>query len=219
MPIRRPRTPKPSLRHLVFLETMARSSATSPQHPSAHATLLTLRLLDHWMTLGAALASPDATAHRATRLAVNALVFDPELRGTLGAVLDAIASLHEPDAQPLLPRVHALGLLLEGRGLHAQAGDVHQTTSRFVDASTQLGLAYESLMHLGVCLRHTGELEWAEQAFGNAAVLATRVRDGERVSRAREARAEVQLIQGTAQSEIDSSLRDHADSDLAGSAK
>ncbi len=199
MPIRRPRTPKPSLRHIVFLEAMAQTSASGPLQPGAHATFLTLRLLDHWIPLGAALASPDAPAHRATRLAVNAIVGDVGLRRALGAVIDAIAALREPDAQPVLPHLRALALLLEGRGLTAQAGDVHQTITRLVNSATQPDLAYESLMHLGQCLRQTGEFEWAEQAFGNASVLATRERDTDRIAAAREARAEVQLLLGTSQ--------------------
>lgn len=199
MPIRRPRTPKPSLRHIVFLEAMAQSSATGPLQPGAHATFLTLRLLDHWIALGAALASPDASAHRATRLAVNAIGDDVELRRALGAIMDTIAALHEPDAQPVLPTLRVLALLLEGRGLTAQAGDVHQAIARLVNSTTQPDLAYESLMHLGQCLRQTGEFEWAEQAFGNASVLATRDRDTVRVAAAREARTEVQLLLGTSQ--------------------
>ncbi len=199
MPIRRPRTPKPSLRHIVFLETMAQTSATSPLPSGAHATFLTLRLLDHWIPLGAALASPDAPAHRATRLAVNAIAGDVELRRALGAVIDAIAALREPDAQPVLPLLRALAMLLEDRGLTAQAGDVHETITRLVDSATQPDLAFESLMHRGHCLRQTGEFEWAEQAFGNASVLATRERDTVRVEAARAARAEVQLLLGTSQ--------------------
>lgn len=196
MPIRRPRTPKPSLRHIVFLEAMTQTSATGPLQPGTHAIFLTLRLLDHWIALGAALASPDASAHRATRLAVDAVGDDVELRRALGAVIDTIAALREPDAQPALPTLRALALLLEGRGLTAQAGDVHQSIARLVNSTTQPDLAYESLMHLGHCLRQTGEFEWAEQAFGNAAVLATRLRDTVRVTLARAARAEVQLLLG-----------------------
>lgn len=199
MPIRRPRTPKPSLRHIVFLEAMAQPSATGPLQHGAYATFLTLRLLDHWIPLGAALASPDAPAHRATRLAVNAIAGDLELRRALGAIIDAIAALREPDAQPALPHLRALAVLLEGRGLAVQAGDVHQTITRLVNKATQPDLAYESLMHLGHCLRRTGEFEWAAQAFGNAAVLATRERDTERVAAARKARAEVRLLPGASQ--------------------
>lgn len=130
---------------------------------------------------------------------MNAIAGDLELRRALGAIIDAIAALREPDAQPALPHLRALAVLLEGRGLAVQAGDVHQTITRLVNKATQPDLAYESLMHLGHCLRRTGEFEWAAQAFGNAAVLATRERDTERVAAARKARAEVRLLPGASQ--------------------
>jgi hypothetical protein len=79
------------------------------------------------------------------------------MRDALGGIIDAIVALGAPDAQPVLPRLHALGVLLEHRGLPAQAADVFQTTSRLVDAAVQLDLAQESLVHQAQCLRQTGE--------------------------------------------------------------
>ena len=182
MPIRRPRSPKPALRHLAFLDGMV--GADGPAFRSARAALLTLRLLDHWMMLGAAMAEPDSSALRETRAAVDATAADAlashastgdtEMRDALGGIIDAIVALGAPDAQPVLPRLHALGVLLEHRGLPAQAADVFQTTSRLVDAAVQLDLAQESLVHQAQCLRQTGDHEWAEQALTKAGVLANR---------------------------------------------
>lgn len=191
MPIRRPRTPKPTLRHIAFLEMLADTRETSPLRPGAHAAFLTLRLLDSWVKLGAPLADPGAQAHAAAREAVGALQADPELRGALGVILDAVEALQEPDVQPVLPRVYALGLLLEQRGLLAQAADVYQTVTRHVDSAAHLDLAYDAFMRTGYCLRHVGEFEWADQAYGNAGALATRDRDRIRVILARLGRAKV----------------------------
>jgi tetratricopeptide (TPR) repeat protein len=191
MPIRRPRSPKPALRHLAFLETMADSDGASPIHRGAHASLLTLRLLDHWIALGAEMARPDATAHRATRDLVTALQDDAEMQSALGAIIDAIEALQEPDAQPVLPRVYALGMLFEQRGLLAQAGDGYATVARHVDSAAHLDLAFDAHMRHGYCLRHSGEFEWADQAYANAGMLATRDRDRIRVILSRLGRAKV----------------------------
>lgn len=191
MPIRRPRTPKPALRHLAFLETMSETRETSPLHMGAQAAFLTLRLVDQWVAFGATIASPDTPVHQETRKAVSALQSDPELRSALSVVIDAIEALQDPDAQPVLPRIYALGLLLEQRGLLGQAGDVYQTVSRLVDASAHLDLAYDAFMRQGYCLRNVGQFDWADQAYGNAGALATRDRDRLRVILSRLGRAKV----------------------------
>ena len=196
MPIRRPRTPKPALRHLAFLETMAGAPEQSPLYDGAYATLLTLRLLDHWLALGSDLADPNMTAHRVARESVVGLRGDAEMRAALLSILNAIASLQQPDPQPVLPRVYALGGLIERRGLLREAGDIYETVARYVDSSVHLDLAFDAHMRRGFCLRNNGEMEWADQAYGNAASLATRDRDRVRVVMARQGQAKVEWSRG-----------------------
>ena len=164
MPIRRQRRPKPVLHHVTFLETMAQHPETSPIHREAHAALLTLRFVDHWMTLGAEMLDPTVGALGVTRDAVNSPQVGAEMRSSLLTILDGIVALHDPDAQPVLPRVYALAMLFEQRGLLTQAGDVYSTVARYVDASAHLDLAYDAHMRHGYCLRYLGEFEWADQA-------------------------------------------------------
>ena len=196
MPIRRPRSPKPTLRHVAFLETMAKSPERSPLHEGARAALLTLRLFDHWISLGSEMADSNATAHRVARDSVTALQGDQEMRAALLSILNAIASLQEPDAQPVLPRVYALGGLIERRGLLAEASDVYATVARHVDSIVHLDLAFDAHMRRGFCLRNNGELEWADQAYATAASLATRDRDRVRVLSARVGQAKVEWSRG-----------------------
>ncbi|MDH5233956.1 MAG: hypothetical protein OEW77_03285 [Gemmatimonadota bacterium] len=196
MPIRRPRTPPPALRHVAFLETMAGAPERTPLHEGAHATLLTLRLLDHWLALGSDFADPDMAAHRAARDAVTALRGDAEWRAALLSILNAVSSLQQPDAQPVLPRVYALGGLIERRGLLIEAGDIYETVARYVDSNVHLDLAFDAHMRRGFCLRNNGAFEWADQAYANAASLAARDRDRVRVIMARHGQAKVEWSRG-----------------------
>jgi hypothetical protein len=196
MPIRRPRSPKPVLRHLAFLETMTLAPEGTPVHQASTAALLTLRLLDHWLTLGSEMANPEAAPHRAAREAVAALDRDAETRAALLSILNAVSALQEPDAQPVLPRVYALGGLIERRGRLSEAGDIYDTVARYVDSTVHLDLAYDAHMRRGFCLRVNGELEWADQAYGNAGSLATRDKDRVRVLLARLGQAKVQWARG-----------------------
>ena len=80
MPIRRPRGPKPALRHVAFLEAAEQAMEGSGERRSLQAAFLTLRLLDHWMALGAEVASPTAQVFAATRDAIGAVDDDAETR-------------------------------------------------------------------------------------------------------------------------------------------
>lgn len=169
--------------------------ASAPEGESLYvgsqASLLSLRLLDHWIALGAELADVAATAHRAAREAVQAMTADIEWRSSLASIIDAIEAIQEPDAQPVLPRVYALAMLLEQRGLLAAAGDVYATVAKYVDSAAHLDLAYDAHMRHGYCLRHAGEFDWADQAYANAGMLAARDRDRVRVVLSRLGRAKV----------------------------
>jgi hypothetical protein len=191
MPIRRPRTPPPALRHVVLLETMAAHAPTDARVRAMHAVLLALRLVDHWATLGTAVTMPGARALTATRAEIDLLDLDPMLRASLAALIDAMLALPAPDVQPVLPRLVALGSLLERRHYLAEAGDVFRTVSRYADPVSNLDLAFESHMRTGDCLRAVHEYEWADQAYAQASMLATRDRDPDRVERARRARSAV----------------------------
>jgi len=196
MPIRRPRGPKPALRHIAFLEASEREKEGSGERRSLEAAFLTLRLLDHWMALGAEVASPTAQVFAATRDAVSALDDDPEMRTSLTGITDAIAMLQDPDAQPLLPRVFAFGGLLEHRGSLALAADVYETVSRYVETRTHFDLAFDAYMKQAFCYRTIGELDRAERGYETAGALAARTRDRVRVLYSRIGSAKIAWSRG-----------------------
>lgn len=191
MPIRRPRGPKPALRHVAFLEAVALQAEGAPSREAFQAGFLTLRLLDEWISLGGMIADPDSQAHSATKAAVELVREDSETRITLLRILEAITMLHDPDAQPVLPRVFAYGSMLEHRGHLMLAADVYATVSRYVDVRAHLDLAFDALMKQGFCTRVGGELDAAQRAYETAGMLAGRARDRSRVLYARIGEAKV----------------------------
>ncbi len=196
MPIRRPRGPKPALRHLAFLQTMSEAPEASPEHVEARATFLALRHLDHWIALGADGGAPTERSTTATQEALAALGGDAELRAALTSVVAAIPELSDADAQPVLPRVFALGSLLEQRGRTRQAADVYSTVARHVDAAAHADLAYDASMRMASCLRNEGQLDQADQAYATAGTLAARIRDREKVMTSRVGRAKIMAARG-----------------------
>lgn len=196
MPIRRPRGPKPVLRHVAFLEAADAPNTSARDRESALAAFLTLRLFDEWMASGPLLADPEFPAHAAARRAVTDLAQDVEMQTALQRILDAVTMLHDADAQPVLPRIYALGGLLEHRGSSAMACDVYGTISRFVDGRAHLDLAFDALMKQGLCRRNAGELDLAERSYEAAGMLAARARDRGRVLLARIGEAKVNWLRG-----------------------
>ncbi len=181
MPIRRPRGPKPALRHVVFLEAMERHADVSPARQPLEAAFLTLRLFDEWIASGAMIAEPIGQALTATRKAVERISEDSETRMSLQGIVEAIVMLQEPDAQPVLPRIFAYAGLLERRGALVLAADAYQTVSKYADANAHFDIAYDSLMRHAFCLRVDGSLDLAARSYESAGALAARERDRSRV--------------------------------------
>lgn len=196
MPIRRPRGPKPTLRHLPFLEAMATSSEGQHEYREARATFLALRHLDHWIALGAGGGAPTDRSTTMTQEALSALGEDAELRSALDAIVSAIPELSDADAQPVLPRVFALGSLLEQRGRTRQAADVYATVAKHVDPTAHSDIAYDANMRLAACLRNDGQLDLSDQAYATAGTLAARTRDRVKVLTSRVGRAKVASARG-----------------------
>lgn len=200
MPIRRRSTPRPALRHVSFLETMAANAPEHSRHHAAQATFLALRLFDHWLAFGVQVTAPASQSLTTTCDEIARLEMDAELREVLSAMTEAIAELPEADPRPVLPHLFALGALLESRGQHAQAGDVFLTLGRHADATAQRDLAYDTQMRAGGCLWQAGDCDWADQAYSQAAQLATRDRDRPRVLHAKLGRAKVLWARGDLES-------------------
>jgi len=197
MPIRRPRGPKPALKHVAFLEAMDRMPEGDAARKPMEAAFLTLRVLDQWMWLGTDVSDPTSQVLTAAKTAVQtATKEDAEVASALNGILEAIVLLHEPDAQPVLPRVFALGGLYEQRGATALAGDVYSSVVKYVDSRAHFDLAYDALMRQAFCLRIEGVFDHAQRSYEAAGALAARARDRSRVLHSRIGEAKVQWNKG-----------------------
>ena len=86
MPIRRPRGPKPALKHIAFLEAMDRLPEASDDRKPLEAAFLSLRVLDSWMWLGTEVAEPTSQVLTAAKTAVQtAMTTDGEVASALRA--------------------------------------------------------------------------------------------------------------------------------------
>ena len=193
MSIRRPRTPRPALRHLAFVEALVAHPPDSASGREALAGLLTLRLVDHWVARGGGVCAPGATVLAATRDAIAALPSASPWRAPLDLIVSTLVALPGPDVQPVVPALGALGTLLQSEDRFAMAADVHRTVTRLADPRVHLALAFESQMQLGACLLALDDVRWADAAFAQAGVLATRSREAAWTARVAAAQAALPL--------------------------
>lgn len=176
---------------------MDRLPAADAARKPLEAAFLTLRVLDQWMWLGVEVADPTSQVLGAAKAAVQeAMKEDKEVATSLGGILDAIVLLQEPDAQPVLPRVFALGGLYEARGALALAADVYAVVVKFVDSRAHFDLAYDAFMRHAYCQRMEGVLEQAQRSYESAGALAARARDRSRVLLSRIGEAKVTWAKG-----------------------
>jgi hypothetical protein len=124
MSIRRPRGPKPSLKHLAFLEAMIEQPEQSAHSRGLRASFLTLRLFDEWALRGAAVMEDSTPMRGATSAAVDALQDDRDLQALLTRIVDGMLTLRDLPPSGVLPRVAALAELYAQRGEHALAADI-----------------------------------------------------------------------------------------------
>ncbi len=124
MSIRRPRGPKPALKHLAFLEAMIEQREQSIQARALRASFLTLRLFDEWMLQGAMVTDGTSPMLRATRAAVEGLQDDGDLQYLLGRIVDGMLMLRDSHPSAVLPRLAALADLFARRGQPALAADI-----------------------------------------------------------------------------------------------
>jgi tetratricopeptide (TPR) repeat protein len=175
---------------------MASSTEGSPEYNEARATFLSLRHLDHWIALGASGGAPTERSTSTTLEALGTLTEDVELRSALETIVTAIPDLSDADAQPVMPRLFALGSLFERRGQTRLAGDIYGTVAKNADQVAHLDLAYDAHMRSAACLRLEGDLEYADQTYAHAGTLASRERDRAKVLTARVGRAKVVAARG-----------------------
>lgn len=135
MSIRRPRGPKPILKHLAFLEALSEYTAPSASYRAVLAGLLTLRLFDQWRSLGPIVADGRAPIVRATRGAVGA-VEDSDLQFLLTRIVDGMLMLRESDANAVQLRLAALADHYAQRGALALEADVRQMIGPSASASS-----------------------------------------------------------------------------------
>jgi tetratricopeptide (TPR) repeat protein len=207
-----------TLRHLAFFEELAALDEGDAEWRSVSAGLVVLRLVDAWMEEGPHTVTADAWGLRAVRVSIEEIEDGTPVRAVLGSIVDAMEASAVADMSAVAPRLLAYGRALEYDGRAALASDVYRAVIAHTHPVEEADIATAAHLQLAACLRVSGNLGAAGEAYRVAAEIANAGNDIVGVLRARIGDAKIAIDRGNlprAEQLLDATIADSAGSELA----
>jgi tetratricopeptide (TPR) repeat protein len=185
-----------ALRHLAFFEELAALDESDAEWRSVTAGLVVLRLMDAWMEDGRDAVTADAWGLRGVRAAIEEVHEGSPLRAVLGSVVDAMEECAVTDMSAVAPRLLAYGRALEYEARYALASDVYRAVIAHTHPVEEGDIATAAHLQLAMCLRISGNLVAASEAYSVAGDIAQATDDMVGVLRARIGDARIAIQRG-----------------------
>jgi len=185
-----------SLPHLAFFEALAGMDEGSSGWREATAGLVTLRLVDSWMTEGRAVVAPDGWSLRAVRDAIQRVDRGSSIRSILTSVVDTMQALRDVRVTTLAPRLMAYARALMYEAQWSLAADVHRTIISYAHPVEDADVVIDANMQLGACLRTMALWKEAATAYSVAGQIAMMAGDMVNVLRSRVSEANIAIDRG-----------------------
>jgi len=188
---------QPALSHLPYFERLAALEESSAEFRALRAGLVTLRLVDAWMTEGRHVVSADAWGLRAVREAIAEM--DP--RATTRALLTSAVDAMEPGDPSerlalVLPRLVAYARALRFEGEWDLATDVYRTILAHAEPMRHADTVITADLQLAAGLRTMARWDEARDAYREAGELAMMTGDMLNVLKSRIGEANVHTDRG-----------------------
>ncbi|HVE48070.1 MAG TPA: hypothetical protein VNG69_00465 [Casimicrobiaceae bacterium] len=185
-----------TLRHLAFFEDLTALDESDAEWRCVTAGLVVLRLVDAWMDEGPHTVTADAWGVRAVRVAIEEVEDDAPVRAILGSVLDAMEGSAVADMSAVAPRLLAYAQALEFGARYALAADVYRQVIGHTHPVEESDIAVTAHLQLAKCLRLTGKIGAATEAYEMAAQVAHSSNDIVGVLNARMGNAKIAIERG-----------------------
>jgi len=183
------------LRHLAYFEELAKLDESDPGWRSVSAGLVTMRLVDSWLS-GHARFGADTWAISAVRGAIDEMPVTTPIQRILSAVVDLIGSAKVVEPHALCPRLMAYGQALEYDAKWSLAVDVYQTIIAHSSPVDDADLVVAAFLQLAFCHRTLGDLDDAAVAYEEASRVALSAGDMIGVLRGRLGDAKIAMARG-----------------------
>ena len=182
------------LRHLPFFEEVASHQESDPRWRNATAGLVTLRLVDSWLS-DRFVAANDDWSVRSVRAAIECMDEGTPMRSILSRVVDALER-QKPDIHVVVTPLMAFGQALEYDAKWHLGADVYQTVLAHLHPVADSDASVAAHLRLGQCFRSLNRVDEAAAAFMAAAEVATVVGDLVGVLRARIGEGKLAILRG-----------------------
>jgi tetratricopeptide (TPR) repeat protein len=185
-----------SLPHLAFFEALAGMEEGSSEWREATAGLVTLRLVDSWMTEGRGVVAADGWSLRAVRDSIQRVDRGSSIRSILTSVVDTMQALRDVRVTTLAPRLMAYARALMYEAQWSLASDVHRTIIGYAHPVDDADVVIDANMQLGACLRTMAQWREAASAYSVAGQIAMLSGDMVNVLRSRVSEANIAIDRG-----------------------
>ncbi len=206
-----------TLRHLAFFEELAALDESDAEWRDVSAGLVVLRLVDAWMEEGAHSVHGDAWGLRAVRVSIEEIDAGAPARALLSGIVDAMEESAVSDMSVVAPRMLAYGRALEYEARYMLAADVYRAVIAHTHPVEESDIATTAHLQLGACLRTSGNLGAASEAYHLAGEIANVSDDIVGVLRARIGDAKIAIERGNlprAEELLDATIADSGRHDL-----
>ena len=188
--------PTDSLPHSAFFAELASLEQSDPSWCSVSAGLVTLRLVDAWMTEGAAAVRADGWGLRSVAAAIEEMPKGMPARTILQGVVDALRESVGDDLCAVAPRLMAYARCLDLDARWALASDVYLSVIAHAHPVEESDVAIAAHLRLAYCERSLGALDDAAASYATASAIATDVDDMFGILRAEIGAAKIAMERG-----------------------
>jgi tetratricopeptide (TPR) repeat protein len=185
-----------TLRYLAFFEALAELDDEGPLWHSLSAGLVTLRLVDDWMTRGGSEVGGGQWSIQAVRQEIEQVPVTDPARAILDGIVSEIERPGSAEPARIVPRLMAYGRSLDFSGRWALAAELFETVLHHIDPARDSDLAIAAQFRLAFCRRVLGQLDAAEQDYAAAGRLAGNTGDTGSVLRSAVGLAKVAMARG-----------------------
>ncbi|MDQ6886401.1 MAG: hypothetical protein M3068_03815 [Gemmatimonadota bacterium] len=184
------------LRHLPFFEALVQLDESSPEWRAVSAGLVTLRLVDAWVSEGPHVAAADSWTLRSVRDAIAAVDQRTSMRALLASLVDAMTAAVPVRVSTLAPRLMAYARALQFDAQWSLAADVYQCVVSHAHPVEDADIIIAAHLHLGTCHRRNAQWQDAAAAFTIAGQVAGLRGDVMGVLRSRMYEADIAMDRG-----------------------
>ncbi len=185
-----------NMRHQAYFTELAGLDERDESWRAVSAGLVTLRLVDAWVSEGAAVVAADGWGVRSVEASIEEMPAGLPARAILWSVVQALKESETGDVDAIAPRLMAYARALDLDAKWPLAADVYETVIAHVHPIEHSDVAISAQLRRAYCMRSMGALDEAAAGYDAASAIARDADDLFGVLRAQIGSAKIAMARG-----------------------